>query len=75
MSKIIKLVPNHSIGDIVYSKIGGEEPMGMITAIMFRTPEALEYEVTWPSKTKHWCQQEELMNQEDYESFKVINGY
>ena len=75
MSKIIKLLPDYEIGEIVFSKLGGEEPRGMITGIMFRNPENLEYEVTWPSKTKNWCQREELMTSEEYENFKVINGY
>jgi hypothetical protein len=62
------------IGDLVFFKLGGEEPAGIVTAILVRGQSAIEYEVTWMDKVKGWHSGTELSSKEDYESFKIING-
>ena len=74
MAKTIKLNPSFVIGEIVYSKLGGEEPMGIVTGMLFRIPEYIEYEITWSNKGKTWCQIEELIDEEEYESQRIIKG-
>jgi hypothetical protein len=70
----MKINIEHNIGDLVFFKLGGEEPAGIVTGVLVRGPEAVEYEVTWQDKIKGWHSAKELANKEEYESYKIING-
>jgi len=70
----MKIKLHFGIGEIVFFKLGGEEPAGIITGLLVRGENSVEYEVTWQDKIKGWHSAEELTDKETYKSYKILNG-
>jgi len=72
----MKITTKYDIGEIVYFKLSirEEDPRGIVTGFLVRGSREVEYEVTWADRDKTWHTGAELVTQEEYSNFKVING-
>jgi hypothetical protein len=44
----------YEVGEEVYYILGGEDSKGIVTAILTRGADNIEYEVSWQGKYKSW---------------------
>jgi hypothetical protein len=51
---------NFNIGDKVYFALGGEDSIGIVTGILVRENNYVEYEVTWKDRGFGWYKDVEL---------------
>lgn len=56
----------YEIGDEVYFVLGGESDYGIVTALIIRGTNHIEYEVIWEDKSKGWHEDTELSKEKTF---------